>query len=227
MDVEFTVLDTEFQVRPKDFIHDLRAHLPAKYSPLTSSGNGLQSVYLAAVPESLASRLLSLAGPEATALVAAARDSDPQALRERSEDRLIQFIKLTPLGETVKQALVAARRGQGRFRNGVQLVEPRCRITGVSNPEILTASHIRPWNRCADHSQRLDPFNGLLLTPTFDRLFDRGLMSFGNRGQILVSRDLAPIDAQRIGLDPDRNVGAFRQEQLPYLEYHRDLIFRQ
>jgi hypothetical protein len=50
------------QVRPKDHIDLLRPLLPKKYSPLQPNGNGLQSVYLAAVLEALAEVLLGLIG---------------------------------------------------------------------------------------------------------------------------------------------------------------------
>ncbi len=47
--VDFTKLANK--IRPKDHIDILRPLLPQKYSPLQPNGNGLQSVYLTAVPE--------------------------------------------------------------------------------------------------------------------------------------------------------------------------------
>ena len=58
--VDYCVLDN--QIRPKDHAAILRPFLPEKYSPLQGSGDGLQSVYLASVPESMANALIGLIG---------------------------------------------------------------------------------------------------------------------------------------------------------------------
>ena len=62
MPVEFKELNSQF--RPKDQIELIRPHLPAKYSPLQESGDGLQSVYLAEVPASMAQVLIELIGAQ-------------------------------------------------------------------------------------------------------------------------------------------------------------------
>src|SRR5690606_1677856 len=112
--------------------------------------------------------------------------------------------------ETTKKALVLARVGQGQFRANVLKVEKRCRITGATNPEYLRASHVKPW-RDASNSERLDPENGLMLTPDVDFPFDRGFVTFENSGKALLSpvADLESI--RRMGISPDMlsNVGPF------------------
>lgn len=55
--VEYVSLDN--RIRPKDHIEVLRPFLPSKYSPLQFNGDGLQSVYLAEVPQPLAEALMS------------------------------------------------------------------------------------------------------------------------------------------------------------------------
>src|ERR1700733_9349018 len=87
--------------------------------------------------------------------------------------------------ETERQAVVQARRGQGVFRQRVSVVEKRCRITGVSNPEHLSASHCKPW-RDSTNDERLNGENGLLLTPSIDHLFDRGFIGFEGSGRYLL-----------------------------------------
>lgn len=74
--------------------------------------------------------------------------------------------------ETEREALIVARRGQGLFKQRVMEIETRCRITGVTNPIHLRASHCKLW-RDSNNEERLDGENGLLLTPTMDHLFDR------------------------------------------------------
>lgn len=84
------------------------------------------------------------------------------------------------LDVTEREQLAKARIGQGRFRADVAAKWGRgevCALTGVAIPEMLIASHIKPW-RDSSNSERLDPMNGLLLVAHADRLFDQHLMSF-------------------------------------------------
>jgi hypothetical protein len=83
----------------------------------------------------------------------------------------------TRIPDTEREALIVARRGQGLFKLRVMEIETRCRITGVTNPVHLRASHSKPW-RDSNNEERLNGENGLLLTPTIDHLFDRGLYQF-------------------------------------------------
>ena len=119
-----------------------------------------------------------------------------------------------------------ARVGQGIFRANVACVEPECRITKVSNPAYLIASHIKPW-RHATNEERLSAQNGLLLAPHADFLFDRGFISFAD-GQLLVSPVADEKSLVKLGVDPDRPpiVGKFSREQERFLEFHRTEIFR-
>jgi putative restriction endonuclease len=131
------------------------------------------------------------------------------------------------LTATQKQQLVTARRGQGIFRERVLALEPRCRVTGVTNSWLLIASHIRPRRSCDTAAQRLDGANGLMLTPDVDRLFDRGLISFGDDGAVRVSPALAGADLAAMGLEglPGRCVGGFTDAQAGYLGWHRRWVF--
>jgi hypothetical protein len=65
-----------------------------------------------------------------------------------------------------------------------------------------------------------------MLTPTFDRMFDRGLLTFGDNGDVYVSPSLSRDVIDRIGLDTHSNVGSFRSEQQGYLDYHREHVFQ-
>jgi putative restriction endonuclease len=94
--------------------------------------------------------------------------------------------------ETTRKAILDAMLGQGRFRLNVEAVEQGCRVTGVNDPRLLRASHIKPWRSCTATTERLDGNKGLLLCPNVDHLIDRGYFSFGNDGRVLVS---PPVDA--------------------------------
>jgi predicted restriction endonuclease len=107
----------------------------------------------------------------------------------------------------------------------VRLVEDHCRITGVSNIKHLRASHIKPW-AASDNDEKLDGFNGLLLSPHVDHLFDRGFISFKDSGDVLVSKELNPKVLQQWSIHSNQNVGTFRPNQCQYLEYHREVVFQ-
>ncbi len=131
------------------------------------------------------------------------------------------------LAASVRDQLIRARRGQGLFRFRAFQIESVCRLTGIANPHLLIASHIRPWRLCETTHERLDGANGLLLTPHVDRLFDRGLISFSKDGDVLRSPRLSGDDLRRLGLAEacGRNAGAFSERQQVYLEWHRADVF--
>ncbi|NPT68582.1 hypothetical protein GS910_30760 [Paraburkholderia sp. RL16-012-BIC-B] len=119
---------------------------------------------------------------EWTAEANAARKS-PQDLIDASAQHLIEdlaeLVRDVP-DVTERDQLVKARIGQGRFRADVIAKWGRgevCALTGAAIPEMLVASHIKPWRK-SSNKERLDPINGLLLVANVDRLFDRNLISF-------------------------------------------------
>lgn len=149
----------------------IRPHLPAKHSPLQHSGDGLQSVYLAAIADSMADVLASMIGQEfLTILGALAGELDETEHAADQQEEAIQG--RIDKGATTKVQL-NARRGQGVFKANVRLNEKGCRMTGVSDPLYLRASHIKPWKESSDE-EKLNGCNGLLLAPHIDHLFDRG-----------------------------------------------------
>ena len=225
VNVSFIELDREHRLRPKDFLDELRPHIPAKYSPIQSNGNSF-TAYLFELPESFAMVPLSRLESAFELQLALQLQGSEFDLRRLGEDKVEEFLSRAPLDETEKKALIAARRGQGRFRSDVSHLEPSCRFTGVSNPTLLVASHIQPWHRCQTNLQRLDAFNGLMLTPTYDRLFDRGLVTFSPDSRLLISPCLPVGDIEKIRMDPHLEVEPFRARQQEYLEYHREHVFK-
>ncbi len=190
VDVSFN--EVQSRVRPADWMSLLGPLLPKKYSPLRPNGYGNQTIYLTRLPEELAFELAGLLGTEVEAIAQnqLARDEETASPRPELilwEDHLREEIEHDPrIAPTEREALVMARRGQGRFREGVQQFERFCRLTHVDRPEHLRASHCKPW-RDSSNEERLDPENGLLLTPTIDHLFDRGYISFQSHGDLIIS----------------------------------------
>ena len=219
--VEFQELPT--LIRPKDHIDLLRPHLPKKYSPLQPNGNGLQSVYLTAIPETLAEELKALIGDSYTMvldklIVEEFDNSDASKLEEEIHGR-------TDIGETTKKQLVNSRRGQGIFKANVRLNETKCRVTGTSELIHLRASHIKPWKTSNDE-EKLNGCNGLLLAPHVDHLFDKGYISFADNGDLLISNELELETLIQWGLPSVYNTGAFSNTQCKFLAYHRKNIFK-
>ena len=173
-------------------------------------------------------------GPEAKAVARDLIGRDRELDHSRSpaqgqtewEEHQIDEIRLKPIDETEKSALILARRGQGLFKQRVRRVETRCRITRVERIEHLRASHCKPW-RDSDDAERLDGENGLLLTPSIDHLFDRGFISFEADGKLLVSPVAHAESLERMGVPVGErvNVGGFSDGQRRYLEFHRERVF--
>lgn len=126
---------------------------------------------------------------------------------------------------TEKEQLSKARIGQGKYRDGLLNECPFCPITMVSDDRLLIASHIKPWKDSSD-VERIDPKNGLLLTPTYDKLFDLGLITFDNDKRMLVSPFLSRMTCSKLSLVDKRVITHLPLEgRKTYLEYHRDVKF--
>lgn len=202
--------EVEHPFRPKEHMEQIGPLLPEKYAPIQPNGNGNQGAYLAALSDELGRLLLSLCDSEVSPAI--------------DETQTIQIEMRTDIGPTTKLQLVQARRGQGVFRDNLMKVEKRCRVTGLAVQDYLVASHIKPWSKSND-DEKLDGHNGLLLAPHIDRLFDRGMISFENDGTLKASSSL-PKEVADSWLSAPIGPAPFLSAQLPYLEYHRNHIFK-
>jgi len=222
VDVAFQELK-EFVFKPSANMNVLSATLPDRYSPIRPDGVGNQ-FYLTKIPEEMANVLLNLIGNLAKPILQSLAEEIPlqeEALDKRDEEILIGR---SDIGETQKLQLVKSRRGQGIFKANVRLNESACRVTGVTNPRHLIASHIKPWSK-SDDIEKLHGGNGLLLSPHIDHLFDKGFISFGNAGNLIISKHLDPEVLNRWEIRKDVNMGTFKTVQEQFLEYHRDVVF--
>jgi len=98
---------------------------------------------------------------------------------EERESNIVTDIQTVIGGiDITKQTEIETRLGQGRYR--IQLIDiwRKCSVTEFDRLDLLIASHIKPW-KVSSEKERIDPFNGLLLTPNLDKLFDLG-RSTGN-----------------------------------------------
>lgn len=229
--IDVRYFDPTNHIRPADHIALLQPLLPVKYSPLLTDGRGSQAVYLTRVPAPLMTALAGLIGPAARDIMSMNVVKDEKLIESESAAKWQEHLERElerddSLQETIREQLVMARRGQGKFKENVRQLERACRITKVDRIEHLRASHIRPW-RDADNALRLSGENGLLLTPSIDHLFDRGFISFEDKGRLLISPIADSISLNRMGIETERrvDVGDFTAEQKKQLEYHRSNVF--
>lgn len=128
---------------------------------------------------------------------------------------------------TEAERLVVQRVGQDLFRSALlDYWQGRCCVTGLDVPELLRASHIRPWAKCETDEQRLDVFNGLLLAPHLDALFDGGWITFSDAGECSVSTALGPLRCEQLGLVAPIAIQGLRPEHRVYLKFHRSTLWR-
>lgn len=153
---------------------------------------------------------------------------------ENSDDKYIEFtdskvaIKSIERTETEKVASQKIRLGQNDFRQALLKNLKRCPITKLDEKRLLIASHIKPWVHC-NNTDRLDINNGFLLSPLFDKLFDKGigLITFTPSKEILISNKLSKENIARLGVEHGQII-----ENLPvkgrerFLEYHAKYIFQ-
>jgi putative restriction endonuclease len=131
---------------------------------------------------------------------------------------------LVALDETERETVTKARVGQGRFRDELLEYWRGCAITGLDRADLVRASHIKPW-RYSDNRERVHPFNGLLLLPQYDHLFDRGYITFDDTGRLEPSPSIRTLRPSILGIDTRARLRVVEPEHRPYLEYHREEVF--
>jgi len=130
------------------------------------------------------------------------------------------------LDKEEKLALIKIRFGQSSYRTNLINLWGGCSITGCAYSNVLIASHIKPYCNC-NMDERYDKFNGLLLTPNYDKLFDNYLISFDDNGKILISNSLSKDDLMYLNISINDKIRMLHPEHLHYLKYHRMLFIEQ
>lgn len=137
----------------------------------------------------------------------------------------LQSIFGSRVDATTREALANARVGQGLFRARVLSIwKMKCCVTGSRILDAVRASHIKPWRDSTD-DERLDPFNGLPLVANLDALFDAGLISFADNGEMLVSKRLNEEERKLLGLTGLQLSTIPNAKTMSYLAHHRQQIF--
>jgi putative restriction endonuclease len=129
---------------------------------------------------------------------------------------------------TEAERLIVQRVGQDVFRKCLmEYWGGRCPITGLDQPELLRASHIKPWADCTTDAERLDVFNGLLLAAHIDAAFDAALISFGDDGTLIMTSGLTDHARSILGLQEGMRLAGLTPRHARYLGWHRGIIASQ
>lgn len=126
--------------------------------------------------------------------------------------------------DTEYKIMQTVRVGQNVFRAKLIDYWECCAITGFDDSHLLVASHIKPW-KDATNEERLDEYNGILLLPNYDKLFDSGYISFDQDGKIVISSKLSDEQKKILGLSDDIKLRKIDDKHKKYLDYHLNNCF--
>lgn len=128
---------------------------------------------------------------------------------------------------TEVERLVRQRVGQDVFRDALlDYWGGACAVTRLDLPDVLRASHAKPWADCESDDERLNVFNGLLLVAHLDALFDRGLIAFDAKGAVVISSRLSDGHCTALHLHSGLRTRWVAQDHLPFLTWHRERVFK-
>lgn len=150
----------------------------------------------------------------------------PKQAAETYRERVGKVLATVPAGGTEVERIVRQRVGQDTFREALMdYWGSACAVTGIALPEVLRASHAKPWADCNNDEERLDVFNGFLLVANLDALFDRGLITFDVSGVLIASPRLDARHLAALQLTAGMSLRWFAPEHQPYLDWHREKVY--
>ncbi len=197
VDVEYS--DIKIPPHIKDFNVDIKQFLPDIYSPLTVEGTGVQG-YLFELPETAGEFLLD---------------------HLNWEKAISQSDSKSGAVGTDKSSLTKTRVGQSLFRKRQKAYwHERCAVTGAETVKLLRASHTIPWKHSSPED-RVNVYNGFLLSPAYDAAFDAYLISFNDDGSLVSSPSITPMELEALGLDTKARLRKIEPAHLPFLKVHR------
>lgn len=131
-----------------------------------------------------------------------------------------------------KLSTVKVRKNQDYFRKVVlSNYSNSCAITGINIPELIIASHIKPWAK--DKRNRLNPSNGICLSATLDKAFDKGLLTINHNYEIILSERLNTFSKEDFF---EFEIKRFENKRInlpvkflpsgEFIQYHNDAIFQ-
>ncbi len=218
VNLEYHELDVPINVRDK--FTEISPLLPIKYSPFQQDGNGNQG-YLYPCNEELAIKLLELISESNIYRVSEEQlEFAVEDIRRTEHNTLIPVI-----AETESEEKTKIRLGQQKFRKGLlPLWEGKCALCGIDLPELLKATHSKPW-KDSTNEERLNPYNGVLLCCNHDALYTNGFIAFDGQGRLHISSLVCEEDYLKYGLKPRTKI-KIHSENKVYFKWHKRNIFK-
>lgn len=164
-----------------------------------------------------------------------------EAQKIRASMQKVEIVDLIDLGDVdqmppgeYREQSVKTRVGQYFFRLAVlNSYNYKCCVTGLNKPELLIASHIKPWKDSDAKKERTNPRNGLCLNALHDKAFDKGLITIDKNYNMVISSQLKKSE-----MDDDTKAWFLKYNGkkiiLPdrfypdkdFIEYHNDFVFK-
>ena len=130
-----------------------------------------------------------------------------------------------------KSKKTVSRDGASKYRKQVIEYMLQCPFSKISDDRLLIASHIKPYNVCIKENkahEAIDYLNGLALSPTYDKLFDQGYITFTDRGELICGTQLSAYTWEKLHINPNaKNVmRIYPEKREKYLDFHRKYVFQ-
>ena len=129
--------------------------------------------------------------------------------------------------DKIRYEISRAREGQGKYREQLLGQYHFCPFTMIYDERLLIASHIKPW-AASNNKEKVDPYNGYMLSPMYDKLFDRGFITFTKKRQAILSECNSPDTWKKIGLKNDTFIKTLPMDdkRIEYLTFHHQSVFK-
>ena len=131
------------------------------------------------------------------------------------------------IAEKIEKTAKSVRDGQDKYRK--QLLEQCrcCPITNIADDRLLIASHIKPW-AASNNKEKVDPFNGYMLSPMFDKLFDKGFITFREDKSVVLSEFISSYTWKQINIKNGQRFPLLLMDdkRIKYLQFHHESVFK-
>lgn len=218
----------EFKVKAQDQIDGPRGYVNSK-------DFGYQLIREISLPLVSYISVMQLTDPQGSTIFYWKLFADFEAISDKKEALVFTYGKRgekpepqpEPKETSRDKEIRRARQGQGLYRENLLSECPFCPITMINDERLLIASHIKPWAVATD-AEKLDPKNGFMLSPLYDKLFDRGFMTFSEERKILLSNWLSPANKRRLGIVEGQFIQMLPLDEArqAYMDFHRSSVFK-
>ncbi|MDQ0427348.1 hypothetical protein QOZ98_000173 [Planomicrobium stackebrandtii] len=214
---EYRELENPLSV--KEYFNDIQPLLPVKYAAFQEDASG-NSGYLYPCNEELAMKILELISSlNIFTLEMEQLELAMEVIKKTEHNPLLGLI-----AEAELEIKTKIRRGKEQFRESLMpLWNNECPLCGIAISDVLKASYAKPWKDSSD-TERLDPFNGVLLCANHAALYSAGLIAFTGGGRLHISSRIMEEDYPEYRLRKNMKVPV-SPEHAPYLRWHKRIVF--